>query len=288
MRHPCLTWWPEKFFGDTAHVSPEAAAFYMVLLSHAWLRGGSLPNDDAMLRNMTRLSRQKWYAIRDEVMSFWHLAEDGCWHQKRLDVEWSRASEKHVAVQRASHKVDELNGKKPDRLRAQKANKNNGQQFSSARARDPTPTPTEKNSAFQAESSSLAPASLRVRSHASPALRLVGNTEPSRPPDEVPVELPEITAAYRPDDKLTPAERVRIADEIVAKLAAEIARDKLIEPRSGTFAELERKAAEEKLATLAADKPMLALSPTMRASRLLASAETAYVPENGNAADAQG
>jgi uncharacterized protein YdaU (DUF1376 family) len=184
MRHPCLTWWPEKFFGDTAHVSAEAAAFYMVLLSHAWLRGGSLPNDDAMLRNMTRLSRQKWQAIRREVMSFWYLAEDGCWHQKRLDVEWARASKNHVAVQRASHKVDEQMQKSNTKLKAQKASKNNGQQFSSARAGDPTPTPTEKNSALQAESSSLATATLSVRAHASPSLRVITNTELPIPPDE--------------------------------------------------------------------------------------------------------
>jgi hypothetical protein len=67
---------------------------------------------------------------------------------------------------------------------AQKARKNNGQQQNSARARDPTPTPTQKNSAFQAESSSGARAPLSVRPHATPALRLVGNDEPVPPVDE--------------------------------------------------------------------------------------------------------
>jgi uncharacterized protein YdaU (DUF1376 family) len=255
MRHPCLTWWPEKFFGDTAHVSAEAAAFYMVLLSHAWLRGGSLPNDDAMLRNMTRLSRQKWQAIRREVMSFWYLAEDGCWHQKRLDVEWARASKNHVAVQRASHKVDEQMQKSNTKLKAQKASKNNGQQFSSARAGDPTPTPTSLNS-YSIAGLERARAPLRVRdTHATPALRVVGNTEPSQPEAEA---------------ELSAEQRAKIAegfDKLVASLSGGNM-EKLAEAADGTRAEIERKSAEAKLETLAQEKPTFTASPMLQANRL--------------------
>jgi uncharacterized protein YdaU (DUF1376 family) len=260
MRHPCLTWWPEKFFGDTAHVSPDAAAFYMVLLSHAWMRGGSLPNDDAALRNMTRLSRQKWSAIREQVMSFWTLGEDNRWHQKRLDEEWSKASERRVEVQRASHKVDEHNGKTRDRLKAQKSNEIKETKQNSARAHDPTPTPTQKNSLVPSESSSGARAPLCVRPHATPALRLVGNDE----------HVPQV------DDRPS-VDEAGIAEGL-ARLAASISGvknlDSLDEAIGGTKAELAQQNALQKLNQLAsAEKSVLALSPIAKASPLVAAHE---------------
>jgi uncharacterized protein YdaU (DUF1376 family) len=293
MRHPCLTWWPEKFLAATADMTPDGAAYYRLLLDHAWVRGGSLPNNDDKLRLMTRLSVYRWRAVRAEILEKFTLSEDGRLHHPRMDAEWQRAEQKHKKLEgfssEATQIFKETNGKK--------SRKNKAAQLSSARARDPTPTPTEKNSAFQAESSSLAPASLSVRAHASPSLRLVSSTEPSRPPDDGPaaevgksesyrrapaVELPEIAEAYRPEDKLTPAERVRIADEIVAKLAAEIARDKLTEPRAGTIAELERQAAEAKLEELT-----LRATVPVTVSPLLA-AQLSGTPPPGRATRANG
>ena len=297
MRHPILPLFPEKFFADTADMTPDGAAYYLVLLAHAWVRGGSLPNDPDKLRLMLRLPRMRWARLRHQILEKWTLGEDGRLHQKRMDEEWQR---------RERHTAEVLNGvtekREKPRRNEQRVMAKKQAITTRAHAPDPSPSPPSLNSYSIAGLEKGAGASLRVlEAHASRPLRLVTNTEPSQPPDDAPAaevgksetyrrELPEITEAYRPEDRLSPAERVRIADEIVAKLAAEIARDKLTEPRAGTIAELERKAAEEKLAALeaAAEKPMLALSPTTRASRLLASAETAYGPENGNAANAQG
>ena len=245
MRHPCMTWWPEKFFGDTAHVSPEAAAFYMVLLSHAWMRGGSLPNDDAALRNMTRLSRQKWAAIRREVMSFWTLGEDGRLHQKRLDAEWSRAGNRHpkphIAVQLASHEVDEQMQKSNTGHKAQKASKNNVAQLSSTRARDPTPTPKEKLSALQAERVSPlahthareAAAPLSVAAHAT---RL--------PPESCKDEAPPVSALTDEQRDAIVTERMAMLRQTIAAVAAK----NLAEPAPASEAEHERHTALEKLA----------------------------------------
>lgn len=68
---PSMPLFPADFFADTAHISGEAAAAYLVLLGHAWLREGSLPSDDAALARLARLSRQKWSSIRLEVLPFW-------------------------------------------------------------------------------------------------------------------------------------------------------------------------------------------------------------------------
>jgi uncharacterized protein YdaU (DUF1376 family) len=243
-----LPFFPEKFFADAAHLSWEERGAYLILLSHAWVRGGSLPNDDRQLRLLVGCGIRKWHAMSAAVLSFWKLAEDGRWHQKRLDEEWQRANAR-------LERVPQSDQTQLSRAASSMAKKRG---FSTrARPHDPTPTPTEKNSALiRAESSSLAPASLRVlKAHASPALRLVETTEPSPPPDSPP--------------PLTDERR----DQIVAEcLAALHNMDDLEEPASGTKAEIERQAAEEKLAALeaAAEKPILALSPTTRASRLIA------------------
>ena len=265
---------PQRFFGDTAEIPGDAAAYYLVLLAHAWMRGGSLPSDDDALRLMARCDVRRWGRIKHHVLAFWTVGEDGRLHQKRLDAEWERANSRHGAPQHVPRSRDTVN-----RLQqldtGKKSRKNKAAQLYSARARDPTPTPTEKNSALiRAESSSLAAgASLRVLdAHASRPLRLVTNTEPSPPPEDAP-----------PAD-MTAEQRARIAAGF-ERLVSEIAATKLValgevptgEVSGGTKAEIERKAAEEKLAALeaAAEKPMLALSPTTRASRLIASAETA-------------
>lgn len=91
MRHPCFNIWYGDFRAKTGHLSGPARAFYLVLLCEAWSRGGSLPNDDRALRLMLGLSAYQWAGIRDQVMAFWTLAEDGRWHNKRLDKEWKKA-----------------------------------------------------------------------------------------------------------------------------------------------------------------------------------------------------
>src|SRR4051794_23825416 len=91
MRHPYLPFFPEKFFADTAHVPGDVAGYYVILLAHAWARGGSLPDDDVQLRLMTRCHHNRWPQIRAMLRSFWFIGDDGRLHQKRLDREWKRA-----------------------------------------------------------------------------------------------------------------------------------------------------------------------------------------------------
>ena len=91
-------------------MSGQAAGIYLVLAGHAWVRGGSLPNDPDKLRLMTRLTKMQWASLRGEVMANWAVGEDGRLHQKRLDAEWAlaeRRQKKASAAHIAAHKQAE-------------------------------------------------------------------------------------------------------------------------------------------------------------------------------------
>src|SRR5438128_12377495 len=103
MRHPVMPLFPQRFFGDTAEIPGDAAAYYLVLLAHAWMRGGSLPSDDDALRLLARCDVRRWGRIKHHVLAFWTVGEDGRLHQKRLDAEWERANSRHGAPQNSQH-----------------------------------------------------------------------------------------------------------------------------------------------------------------------------------------
>jgi uncharacterized protein YdaU (DUF1376 family) len=81
---PSMPFFPADFFADTAHMTGEAAAIYLVLLGHAWLRGGSLPDDDRLWGRLARISAQRWTSVKPEILPFWELGNDGLVRQKRL------------------------------------------------------------------------------------------------------------------------------------------------------------------------------------------------------------
>src|SRR5215203_788505 len=266
-----MPFFPQKFFADTAHVPGDVAAYYMVLLAHAWERGGSLPDDDDQLRLMTRCHHKRWPQIRTMVLSFWFVGDDGRLHQKRLDKEWGRAATwrqnqgRNASPDGGKRTLMRVSGR---RHNGTKPNDINATPPKPTRARALTHTHTEKNSLVPSESSSLARAALCVRPHASPALRLIETTELSPPPPAPP-----------PAEELTAEQRAKIAEGL-ARLAASISGvknlDDLDEAARGTKAELETRKAEEKLNALAnAEKPVLALSPLAKTSPLVADYENA-------------
>jgi uncharacterized protein YdaU (DUF1376 family) len=177
VKHPCVTFWPEKFFADTGHLSGEAAGIYMVLLMQAWTRGGSLPNDQDHIRLLARISRQRWQEYRKDIMALWFLGEDGRWHQKRLDKEWARAEKRRPDEQKSLDnlplRVSGKNAKNADTLGGQKPNKNNGATPPSRAGARPLPLPQNslppgrESSEGKAQSNSQPPAPRRVlKAHA--------------------------------------------------------------------------------------------------------------------------
>jgi len=92
--------WMPLFIGDyladTAHLDNAQSGTYLHLLMHYW-RNGPLPNDEALLAAIGKTQPKAWKAMRNIILAFFTLGEDGCLHQKRQDTErhrWSDISDK--------------------------------------------------------------------------------------------------------------------------------------------------------------------------------------------------
>lgn len=78
------------YLGDTQHLNTQQHGAYCLLLFACWNRGGSLPDDNEVLRLVTRLSPREWKALRPVLAEFFCVAE-GKWVQKRLLKEMHKA-----------------------------------------------------------------------------------------------------------------------------------------------------------------------------------------------------
>lgn len=76
------------YLADTGHLRTVEHGAYLLLLMHYW-RNGPLPDDDAKLAAIARLSRKEWATAATAVREFFHLS-DGRLHQKRADAERSK------------------------------------------------------------------------------------------------------------------------------------------------------------------------------------------------------
>lgn len=85
-----LPLYPADFIADTMHLSAEEIGAYMLILMAMWRAGGSLPDDDATIARIARLSRHKWNGMRATIRAFL-VAESGRLTQKRLTAEYEKA-----------------------------------------------------------------------------------------------------------------------------------------------------------------------------------------------------
>lgn len=95
------TWMPlliDKYLGDTTDLSTEQHGAYLLLLMAMWKKDGYLPNDDARLASITRLTPQRWKANRSVLLEFFSIDGDRI-TQKRLTEEL--ANSKRVTEARA-------------------------------------------------------------------------------------------------------------------------------------------------------------------------------------------
>jgi uncharacterized protein YdaU (DUF1376 family) len=78
------------YLADTFALSMAEHGAYMLLLMHAWQRGGILPDDDTQLSKLVRASVREWKTLRATLAPFFTVA-DGEWRQKRLLMELAEA-----------------------------------------------------------------------------------------------------------------------------------------------------------------------------------------------------
>lgn len=90
------------YLADTARLTTAQHGAYLLLLMDYW-RNGSLPDDDAVLAQVTKCSPQEWRKIRPALVGMFQLV-DGKWTHKRVEQELAdsrKRSEK--AEERARH-----------------------------------------------------------------------------------------------------------------------------------------------------------------------------------------
>lgn len=85
-----MPWFIGDYLRDTGHLSTEQHGAYMLLLGAMWISGGKLPNDDAKLASICRLSLRRWRTHKDTLFEFFRIS-DSFIFQKRLGDELEHA-----------------------------------------------------------------------------------------------------------------------------------------------------------------------------------------------------
>jgi len=86
-----LPWMPldvPDYLADTAHLNAAQSGAYLHLIMHYWLSGG-LPDDDAALARIGRMTSAEWRRAKPTIQGFFH---DG-WKHKRVDKELAKAAD---------------------------------------------------------------------------------------------------------------------------------------------------------------------------------------------------
>lgn len=104
------------YLADTSHLDATRHGVYLLLLMHYWRRG-PLAADKRGLVNIARVPDDSWAIVDAVLQEFFHLAEDGLWHQKRQDAERERAgSQKRRGTAGASAKWGEKSSSEQGKL----------------------------------------------------------------------------------------------------------------------------------------------------------------------------
>lgn len=90
---PFMQLYVSDFLGDTLHLNTEQIGAYMLLLMAMWNAGGALPDDDAKLARVTRMSVKKWRAVAGDLLAFFDC-EEGVVTHNRLTKELQKSESK--------------------------------------------------------------------------------------------------------------------------------------------------------------------------------------------------
>ena len=74
------------YLADTGHLSTVEHGAYFLLIAHYWAHG-KLPDDEAAIARITRMTARQWSRSRDVLRSFF---DDG-WFHKRIDEEIAKS-----------------------------------------------------------------------------------------------------------------------------------------------------------------------------------------------------
>lgn len=88
MNRPWMPLYIADYLADTAHLNAAHSGAYLHLIMHYWQTGG-LPDDDAALTRIARMTTAEWRKARPIIA---HFFQDG-WRHKRIDAELAHAAE---------------------------------------------------------------------------------------------------------------------------------------------------------------------------------------------------
>lgn len=97
--HPWMPLYVADYLADTEHLGALQSGAYLHLIMHYWQHRG-LPDDDAALRRITRLTPMEWKRERGVLAAFFR---DG-WKHPRIDGEMAKADAKHERRVGAGHR----------------------------------------------------------------------------------------------------------------------------------------------------------------------------------------
>lgn len=111
-----VIWMPlyiTDYLGDTMHLNTEQHGAYLLLLMAAWQRGGTLPDDDAQLAAIARLTPAVWRKHKAVVLAFFKSGELGL-EQKRLVAEYGKSARIIETKRKNGKKGGRPSKQKPD------------------------------------------------------------------------------------------------------------------------------------------------------------------------------
>ncbi|WP_109046687.1 DUF1376 domain-containing protein [Azospirillum sp. TSA6c] len=89
------------YLADTGRLTTEGHGAYLLLIMEYWRSGEPLPDDDEQLASITRLSVDRWAAVRRVLERFFEVA-DGLWRHTRVDAEMANAGERYAKAKAKS------------------------------------------------------------------------------------------------------------------------------------------------------------------------------------------
>lgn len=99
------------YLADTLDLAMDQHGVYVTLIMIAWQRpDGALPNDMAWLKRVLKGRVSGFHGhqfnrlVPPLLKRFFHLQADGCWHQKRLDLERQKSDKISAKAKQNIHK----------------------------------------------------------------------------------------------------------------------------------------------------------------------------------------
>lgn len=97
---PYMPLYVADYLADAAHLTTIEHGAYLLLIMNYWQRGEALPNDDARLARIVRMTKREWARHREALSEFFEI--DGTrWKHGRIAAELARVEAKSLKCKRA-------------------------------------------------------------------------------------------------------------------------------------------------------------------------------------------